>query len=151
IDQELVEFADLAPGHHRKGEHVPERKTEIVDHHFLPRVVWPAVAERLREEPVDVARAGIKIDSHRQPIHEAVDAPREAGGHRLPVAADIFDVVRRRRLREYFGDQATNFLVELDEVLALLQSVEAIVEPALEPIDAFGADLPEAFGIEHLV
>ena len=93
IDQQLVEFADLAPGHHWKGQQVPEREAEIIDQHFLSRLARPTLAEGFGEQPVDFAGAGIEIDGHRQPVHQAVDARCEASGDRLRVAGDVPDFV----------------------------------------------------------
>src|SRR5262245_2753361 len=41
VDQDLVDLANLARNHHREGQHVPEWKAEIVDHHLAASIGLP--------------------------------------------------------------------------------------------------------------
>src|SRR5262245_36767186 len=76
IDQDLVDLADLARDHYREGQHVPERKAEIVDHHLAARVGMPFLRIERGQKIVELARAGVEIDLDR----EAIDQPVELGG-----------------------------------------------------------------------
>src|SRR5260221_698832 len=41
VDEDLVQFARVARGRHRKGEHVPERKAEVIHQHLAPCLRLP--------------------------------------------------------------------------------------------------------------
>ncbi len=66
VDQNLVEFTDLAPRHHREGQHVPERKAEIVGQHVAARARIPS--RDAREHRIDLTRAGGEIDARCEPL-----------------------------------------------------------------------------------
>ena len=73
VDQDLVELAHVAPAGHREGQHVPERKAEIVDQHLAPRLRVPVRRIEGRQQIVEIVGAGIEIDLRRQPLDQPVE------------------------------------------------------------------------------
>ena len=73
VDQNFVELADLLPARDREGQHVPERKAEIVDQHLAPRIGMPSGRIERRQQLVEVARAGIEIDLGGEPLDQEIE------------------------------------------------------------------------------
>ena len=73
VDQDFVELAGFARAGHRKGQHVPERKAQIVDQHLVPRFADAIRRVERGEQFVEIARRGIETDLER----ELLDQPAE--------------------------------------------------------------------------
>src|SRR5258707_15570137 len=62
VDQNLVELANLAGTRHREGQHVPERKAEIIDKYLPARLRMPRGRIERSQQVVDFTRARIEVD-----------------------------------------------------------------------------------------
>src|SRR6202158_4671553 len=73
IDEDLVQFARVARGRHRKGEHVPERKAEIIHQYLPPCLGLPGGGVEGGEQLVEVARARGEVDFATERLHQPVE------------------------------------------------------------------------------
>src|SRR5262249_20731643 len=73
VDQNFVEFANLARTRHREGQHVPEREAEIIDKHLLARLRMPLGRIERSQEIVDFARARTEIDLDSELLDQTVE------------------------------------------------------------------------------
>src|SRR5260370_11122536 len=92
VDQNLVELANLAGTRHREGQHVPERKAEIIDKYLPARLRMPRGGIERSQQVVDFTRARIEVDLVVQLLNQA-----DALGHmfvheRGPVSLDVPDL-----------------------------------------------------------
>src|ERR1700722_9570074 len=62
VDKNLVQFAGLVRGRHRKGENVPEGEAEIIHQHLAPCLRLPGGRVDGSEQLVEVTGAGGKVD-----------------------------------------------------------------------------------------
>src|SRR5262249_60555791 len=61
VDQDLVELVHLLRADDREGQHIPERKAEIIDQTFPARFGMPSGGVELRPQVVEVALASVKL------------------------------------------------------------------------------------------
>src|ERR1700687_1934776 len=73
IDEDLVQFGRIARGRHRKGEHVPERKAEIIHQYLAPCLGLPGGGIEGGEQLVEVAGARGEVDFAPERLHQPVE------------------------------------------------------------------------------
>src|SRR5262249_50110597 len=73
IDPDFVELADFTRIRYRKREHVPERKTEMIDHDFTACLRIPFRLIKPRQQFVNVARCGVEVDLCRNTADQFID------------------------------------------------------------------------------
>src|SRR5215470_12903514 len=62
VDENLVQFASVAPCRDRESEHIPERKAEIIDQDLATCVRMPLGGIERSQEFVHIMRAGIRSE-----------------------------------------------------------------------------------------
>src|SRR5438876_3376478 len=85
VDQNLVELTNLASARHREGQHVPERKAEIIDKYLPARLRMPLGRIERSQEIVDFTGARIEVDLDG----ELLDQPIELGDMLLHEAGRV--------------------------------------------------------------
>src|SRR5262249_46077344 len=73
VDQNLVQFANLTSTRHREGQHVPERKSEIIDKHLPARLRMPLGRIERSQEIVDFTRARTEVDLDGELLDQTVE------------------------------------------------------------------------------
>src|SRR5262249_38310226 len=124
--------ADLARTGDRKGQHVPERKAEIVDQHLAPRLRLPGGGVERGQEIVELAGRGVEPNFLAELLNKPVELVRVLLDKALGVGRKVLDLPRRRRRRKQIGDQVAHSVAVKGGRILAAQRVEPAVELALE-------------------
>ena len=147
----LVEFADLPRAHQREGQHVPERKTEIVHQHVAPRFAVPFIDVERCQQHVEVARRRIEIYLDRQPVDHPVDLGAVTLDQPIRVVVQFAHFVGRRLFRKNGLRELMRRRSEARQALPVPNIVEHGIEAALEPVDDLRIEIVIGFAVQHFV
>ena len=73
VDQYFTKLIDAERTHYRKGQHVPERKSEIIDQHLSARCRVPFASIQPCQQTVEIAGRALKIDIDSKSMDQLVE------------------------------------------------------------------------------
>src|SRR5262245_47372822 len=135
VDQNFVKLADLARTRHRKRQHVPERKAEIIDQYLPARLRMPLGRIERCQQIIEVTRACIQVDLGGQLRDQPVDLVALALHESSRIYLKMLDLRGRWRGRKNVGSQIAHLAAIELGAFPTPQVIKADIELALEPID----------------
>src|SRR5262245_11761370 len=135
VDQNLVEFANLARTRHREGQHVPEGKAEIIDKYLPARLRMPLGRIERSQQIVDFTRARTEVDLDGELLDQTVELGdvllHKAGG----IDLEMLDLRTRGRGGKNICRKLAHLSAVKAGILAAPQRVQPGIELTLELID----------------